>query len=66
MGFTKDEIIIMFLALQDYREEINNELDDMSLTAKEHNEALYVSKVCNGLMRKIKKFADENNISLDD
>ena len=66
MDFTKDEIIIMFLALQGYREEINNELDDMSLTVKEHNETLYASKVCNGLMRKIKKVADENNISLDD
>lgn len=66
MGFTKAEIIIMFLALQDYREEINNELDDMSLTAKEHNETLNASKICNGLMRKIKNFADENNISLDD
>lgn len=66
MGFTADEIILMYHALQLCKEEIDNELDDINLSVKEHNETLNVSKICNGLMRKIKRFASENNVLLGD
>lgn len=66
MGFTANEIILMYYAVQSFKDNLYEELDNECNSVKEHNETLNTIKICNALLRKLKKTANENNIPLED